>query len=1371
MNKNLHIISIFLVAIGVNAQTINWQNTIGGESSDRLRAIEKTFDGHFIIGGTSTSGISGDKTEENRFIADPPLFLDEPRAYQDYWVMKINKNTGAIIWQKTVGGAYADTFSAIKHTTDGGYLLVGTSIVTSNFVSGERTANPLGEIAPRYAADIWLVKLDAFGDVVWDKTHGSAQSDIVADMIETHDGGYLMVGSVVSEGASGTDILIIKIDASGNEQWQRSIVGNNYDSGISAVKTSDNGFVIIASSNSGISNDKTSENEGQEDFWVIKIDNLGNIIWQRNIGGEVSDDPIDIIATSDGNFLITGASDSYISGDKTENAICNSSDAWIVKIDKEGNILWDKTIGGDNFDWFSDIIETEDGGFLLGGISSSNISGYKTESTRVENDFVRCCVSDFWIVKIDKNGNFEFDKTIGGYGSDSINAMLQLDDGSYVLAGDSVANISGEKTEDNIGDLDYWIVNIDIGAIDTPVNTAPTFNELLVCEGEMVQLSTVEGQSYSWSGPNGFTSTDQNPFINNVSSQNTGIYNGITYFSDGCIETKIIDLSTQNCTQTNVPPEITASGDQSYCFGNPIRIATDFDITDPDDTGIEAFFIQISEGYTLDEDVLMLTGNHPNITSSWDSVQGKLSFFSATTSASMLYVDVIAAVRDVVYSATVNTEQADKIFSFTIGDANFLPATGHFYEYIPEIGITWSEARAAAASRTYFGLQGYLATITSAEEAQITGEQAAGTGWIGANDVATEGVWQWVTGPEAGIVFWNGGINGTTPNFANWNTNEPNDCCSSVSGEENYAHVTSPNIGNPGSWNDLPLAGDPDPNSDFYPQGYIVEYGGMPGDPAVNISASTKISFPSILSPVDTTTICGSQSVSLEAIPSSGEILWFENLNDTTPVFVGNTFATPVIQTTRSYFALVSDNGCLEGERFEFPIIVNQVPNVEPLITFKNCDEDGNLDGFTDFNLNEITPIITDEDLDELNITFYLRLADAELRRDTIEASFFNNQIANTIYARVEFIDTECYDLVTINLETSTTSFPSGYISELELCDADTTIDGITEFDLTTVSANFINQFPTGQNLSVHYYYTETDAQLEENEITNTSNYQNQTPFSETLYVRVESNDNGNCFGIGPHLVLTVHPRPEFEIEQSNIFCLNGAPVTLSASNASLNNLSYEWSDPNGNIIGNSNTVDVTSEGIYSAVATSEENCQSEQVFIELRTSGISNITIEDVNVVDLSNNNSITISMVNIGVGDYEFALDNEFGLYQDNTVFSNVTAGEHILYVRDKNGCGTVSLQVFVMGIPKFFTPNGDGANDTWNIKGLSNRYQQNTTVYIYDRYGKLIKQLSPSTEGWNGTFNGQLVAADDYWYVVSLVDDTESTRVYKGHFSLIR
>ncbi|MGB7393864.1 MAG: LamG-like jellyroll fold domain-containing protein [Pricia sp.] len=284
-------------------------------------------------------------------------------------------------------------------------------------------------------------------------------------------------------------------------------------------------------------------------------------------------------------------------------------------------------------------------------------------------------------------------------------------------------------------------------------------------------------------------------------------------------------------TVNDMPPTVDAEGDQDYCPGFSIPIAESISITDSDDTTTTAIYIQISSGYITGEDLLTLTGSHPNITASWNALEGELTLTGPAT-----YSEFEAAILAIEYSSSAAAPTGWRQFSITVGEANYLPATGHYYRYIDDIGITWTDANAAANASTYFGLQGYLATLTSQEEANFSGTQAAGTGWIGGSDAATEGVWEWVTGPEAGLNFWNGAVGGSSPNFAFWNTNEPNQ-----QGNEDYAHITHPNVNPNGSWNDLSNTGAN--SGDYQPQGYVVEYGGMPGDPVLNISDVTSITM------------------------------------------------------------------------------------------------------------------------------------------------------------------------------------------------------------------------------------------------------------------------------------------------------------------------------------------------------------------------------------------------------------------------------------------------------------------------------------------------------------------------------------------------
>ncbi|WP_419212255.1 PA14 domain-containing protein [Maribacter sp. X9] len=305
----------------------------------------------------------------------------------------------------------------------------------------------------------------------------------------------------------------------------------------------------------------------------------------------------------------------------------------------------------------------------------------------------------------------------------------------------------------------------------------------------------------------------------------------------------------------NQPPTITATGEQLYCPGTMVPIAETVSITDPDDTDIAAVFIQISANYDNTGDELVLTGSHPAINATWDVSEGKLSLIGPASLAAFE-----TAISAVVYrSSATPVAGTMKEISIVLNEANYLFSTQHYYEYIPALGITWTAAKDAAALRTFYGLQGYLATLTVADEADLLGKQSSGAGWIGASDAGVEGEWRWVTGPEAGTQFWSGNGTGSVTgpyNYANWNNGEPNN-----SGGEDYAHINAPGTGFDGSWNDLSNTGAASGN--YQPKGYLVEYGGTPGDPAPpQISAVTRIRVdnvnPTATNPAPISVFCSS---------------------------------------------------------------------------------------------------------------------------------------------------------------------------------------------------------------------------------------------------------------------------------------------------------------------------------------------------------------------------------------------------------------------------------------------------------------------------------------------------------------------------------
>lgn len=381
----------------------------------------------------------------------------------------------------------------------------------------------------------------------------------------------------------------------------------------------------------------------------------------------------------------------------------------------------------------------------------------------------------------------------------------------------------------------------------------------------------------------------------------------------------------------NVPPTLTATGYQLYCPGSSIPIVTNFSITDPDDTTASAVYIQISSGYQVEEDLLKLTGTHPAINFSWNETQGKLTLNAV--GGSTTYTNFINAVQQVVFDSKAATPAGRRVFSISIGNSNYLQSTGHYYVFIPNIGISWTDARNAAAASTYYGLKGYLATITSMDEVQISTIQTQGAGWIGGSDTATEGVWKWVTGPEVlanggtGTVFWNGQKNGSTPNFAYWNYNEPNN-----HGNEDYAHITAPGSGFlPGSWNDLADIGQS--SGVYQSKGYIVEYGGMPDDPVINITATTTIIMPVNISNVVPATRCGTGVVTLQATVGSGIVNWYTTTTGGLPIYSGNSFTTPTTLTTNTtYYVDAYPVGCATAKRTEVTATINPVPITTTII-------------------------------------------------------------------------------------------------------------------------------------------------------------------------------------------------------------------------------------------------------------------------------------------------------------------------------------------------------------------------------------------------------------------------------------------------------
>ncbi len=302
---------------------------------------------------------------------------------------------------------------------------------------------------------------------MWDHRYGGDQGDYVVAFDKTSHEGYILAGKTASDssgnkmthifGNGAFDYWIIKVDSLGIMQWEKDIRASDNDQLWSIQTTSDGGFILGGTSDSPYGGDKTHASRGGTDYWVIKLDSIGNIIWNNVFGGSNDEDLRSVMETSDGGFLIGGESRSRIGGDKTEGKF-GINDYWVVKTDAAGVKQWDKVYGGPGYEQYRTSVETADHGFIVAGSSQSGVGGNKTD--------VSMGAADYWLVKTDSLGIIQWDNAYGGNDDDNLQAVVLTPGGGILCAGWSVTDVSGDKTQPTNGQYDFWILKLNAaGAI------------------------------------------------------------------------------------------------------------------------------------------------------------------------------------------------------------------------------------------------------------------------------------------------------------------------------------------------------------------------------------------------------------------------------------------------------------------------------------------------------------------------------------------------------------------------------------------------------------------------------------------------------------------------------------------------------------------------------------------------------------------------------------------------------------------------------------------------------------------------------------------------------------------------------------------
>ncbi|MBL7828660.1 MAG: T9SS type A sorting domain-containing protein [Saprospiraceae bacterium] len=427
---------LLITQLSVAQPSIQWQKAFGGSSYDDPYDIVQISSGGYLVVGTTASN-------------DGDIFGDYGSL--DYWILKLNEQ-GSVLWKKLLGGSLNDIPRSVAETQDGGFIVAGYSNSSDIDVIG----NHGGSI------DGWIVKLNKFGMKEWTKAIGGSKWDEIHSVKTTSDNGCIVVGKTdsnngdVSISNGKLDVWVVKLDAQGEIEWEKSYGGSEDDESSSVIICSDGGYLVVGETSS-IDGDVIGQH-GSVDFWVLKLRPNGDMEWQKTLGGTGGDYGSDGLETTNGDYVITGYVGSHNSGDVTGHDQLGSFDYWIVRLDKDGDIKWQKTAGGSSADWARQIVQSPQGGFIVTGTTIS-LDGDVINNVEVPN---------FWLIKLSEEGELLWQKTYGGSMSDRSYAISNTNDSGYILAGYTWSTDGDAAGANYHGYSDFWIVKL------SPENTSPT---------------------------------------------------------------------------------------------------------------------------------------------------------------------------------------------------------------------------------------------------------------------------------------------------------------------------------------------------------------------------------------------------------------------------------------------------------------------------------------------------------------------------------------------------------------------------------------------------------------------------------------------------------------------------------------------------------------------------------------------------------------------------------------------------------------------------------------------------------------------------------------------------------------------------------
>ncbi|MBA4133840.1 MAG: secretion protein [Flavobacterium sp.] len=426
MNKHYFVFVAILFFSYVQAQAPNivWEKVLGGTSLDMGTAITPTSDGGYAF-VAFTDSANGDVTLNH--------------GETDLWVVKLNA-TGEIEWQKSYGGNHDEYGRRISQTDDGGYIIIATSLSDDGDIM-----QPYGQ------TDYWILKLDSSGALDWQKSYGGTSVDNAYDLKQTQDGGYIIVGDSITQFNSfatnyigSSDVWIVKLDASGNIQWENSFGGESDEMGMAVTQTFDGGYVIAAVTWSNIG---AEGGNNDNNFYVVKLSPSGSFEWQNVIGGSGNEWVFDVVQLYDGSYIIAGNTISTDAGILNHGA----QDGFVVKLNSSGELDWHKAFGGTEYDGFNDVEKTLDGKIILTGYTNS----YNGDVTDYHGG------QDAWVVAINAAGDLIWQKAYGSTNNEGIGELRQTADGGFIMVGSKLPLFGNSSTNN------CWVVRLSAEALST----------------------------------------------------------------------------------------------------------------------------------------------------------------------------------------------------------------------------------------------------------------------------------------------------------------------------------------------------------------------------------------------------------------------------------------------------------------------------------------------------------------------------------------------------------------------------------------------------------------------------------------------------------------------------------------------------------------------------------------------------------------------------------------------------------------------------------------------------------------------------------------------------------------------------------------